>query len=120
MKIRGDFVTNSSSSSFVIATTEELTREKLYNVFDVYDTHLLVNIVNTIFRRAKKTTQDEFVKKHRYGVDHGDYQDILGKGYFLYDGYFSDEGTPAAESYLCNTSLDITRDDFIMLHEGGY
>jgi hypothetical protein len=122
MKIRSDFVTNSSSSSFVIATTEALTRETLYNVFQVSDAaHPLINnIIDTIFHCAEKITEDNFVAYHDYEVKRGEYDEILGKGYFLYDGDFSDDGASSAERYLCNTSLNIVRDDFIMIHEGDY
>ncbi len=120
MKIRSDFVTNSSSSSFVIAMKEELTPEKLYEVFEVHERHPLVNIVDTIFRRAEKTTEEEFVKQHDYLLGDKEYQEILGKGYLFYEGYFSDECSSPAETYLCCTNLDITDEDFIMIHEGGY
>jgi hypothetical protein len=119
MKIRNDFVTNSSSSSFLIAVKEELTPEKLYQVFDVHENHPLVGIVNVIFRCAEKTTEEEFVRDYDYFLTEKKYQDILGKGYILYEGSFSDEASPA-EAYLCSAGLDITGEDFIMLHEGGY
>ena len=120
MKIRSDFVTNSSSSSFVIATKKELTPEKLYEVFEVHKHHPLVNIIDMIFRSAEKTTEKEFVKEHDYLLEDKEYQNILGKGYFLYEGSFSDECSSPTETYLCCTGMDITKKDFIMIHEGGY
>jgi hypothetical protein len=120
MKIRSDFVTNSSSSSFIIAVKEELTPEKLYKVFDVHENHPFVNFVNIIFRSSEKTTEEKIVRNYDYLLTESQRQDILGKGYLFYKGYFSDEGASAAEAYLCNTNLDISEKDFIMLHEGGY
>ncbi|MDL1962772.1 MAG: hypothetical protein LWW98_00280 [Deltaproteobacteria bacterium] len=44
------------------------------------------------------------------------------KNFHWYEGSFSDEGygNVMAESYLCETDLNIETDDFIMIHEGGY
>jgi len=120
MKIRSDFVTNSSSSSFVIAMKEKLTPEKLYEVFDVHEKHPLVNIVNMIFRSAEKTTEKEFVRDYDYLLGDQAYQELLGKGYLFYNGSFSDEGSSPAETYLCYANIHITEKDFIMIHEGGY
>jgi hypothetical protein len=93
---------------------------KLEYIFDGSENFPLGGIVSTIFRRAKKTTEEEFVEEHDYGVECGEYKDILGKGYLLYEGYFSDEGTSPTEAYLCDTDLNIAAEDFIMIHEGGY
>jgi len=119
MKIRSDFVTNSSSSSFVIATKEELTKEKLYRIFHLSDDHPLKEIADTILERADKITEDEFVKNHEYGMKHGRYQDFLGKDYFLYDGYVPDDGSPA-DGYLFNiTELKVPEENFILLNDVG-
>jgi hypothetical protein len=99
-----------------------LTLEKLYSVFQVSDTHPFSDIVEMIFNSAKKTTEDDFIADYDYDVESGGggYKDVLGKGYFLYEGYFSDQNSSPAEQYLCYTDLNITLDDFIMIHEIGY
>jgi hypothetical protein len=116
MKIRSDFVTNSSSSSFVIGVKEELTREKLYKIFQVSEDHPLRDIPDTILENVEKITEDEFVKEHSNAVEHGDYQDILGKGYLLYNGYAPDYGSPA-EGYLFNLyKLNVPEEEFLLLN----
>lgn len=124
MKIRTDFVTNSSSSSFIILCKEELTREKLYEIFHVTEDHplydLLRDIADTIFSKASRTTKE----KIRRGYDEipGKYADIPGEDYYWYHGQFEDEGmgSGGAEAFLCATDLNFENEDFIMIHEGGY
>ncbi|HEC83727.1 MAG: hypothetical protein DRR08_07925 [Candidatus Parabeggiatoa sp. nov. 2] len=60
------------------------------------------------------------MKEHSYGVEHGSYQDILGKGYFLYDGYVPDYGSPA-DGYLFNISkLNVPEEEFQLINDGSY
>ncbi len=122
MKIRFDFVTNSSSTSFVIACKNELDEKELYELFIPSDDHplvdLLKNIADTIFRKARKTTV-EAVKEGPHG---GECEKYMTGNYHWYEGRFEDEGfgSGMTESYLCGTNLNIETDDFVMVHYGGY
>jgi len=122
MKIRTDFVTNSSASSFIIACKEELTREKVEGLFSVPEDHLLYELVkditDIIFERTDKTTKEEMLED--YEEIPSKYGDIFEKqGYHFYRGFFADDRGPA-EAYLCNIDLNIETEDFILIHEGGY
>ncbi len=122
MKMRFDFVTNSSSTSFVIACKKELSEKMLYDLFIPSDDHplvdLLKNIADVIFRKATETTV-EAVKDGAYKKECEKYMD---GNYHWYEGRFEDEGfgSGMTESYLCGADLNIESDDFVMVHYGGY
>ena len=71
MKIRIDFVTNSSSSSFILGVKGELTKDKILNALKVPKDSLLKKVADefasVIYNRAKKFDMDE--KMEDYGCD---------------------------------------------------
>ena len=70
MKTRTGFVSNSSSSSFVIATKEELTKENINKAFGVPETGVFKNLAEEMakvfFNRAKKVTLEEYLEDYSY------------------------------------------------------
>lgn len=53
MKIGNGFVTNSSSTSFVISSKNGLTKEKFFEAFGVSEESLLVDMYNNLYRAIK-------------------------------------------------------------------
>ena len=133
MKIRSGFVSNSSSSSFIIAFKgdKKQLKSRLTTIFklpDDYPLHQLVDgISETIFKcieegyRAGITGTKEYLA---YIEDEGNDPDddqiaLIDKGFTLYPGSFSSEEYGIEET-LCETDIDYVSDDLIIKHEGGY
>jgi len=127
MKIRTGFVSNSSSSSFIIATNGKA-KGKITITMEVDIKDYAYETIKTV-----KALKEYFYEN--YGWEEGDddswvseqfdkSKDAINRGKIVYAGSFSDEGTETVETLLCNEGLkDFVSDDDdieIIHSEGGY
>lgn len=127
MKIRNDFVTNSSSSSFVIATKDEINKEMLLNCFRIPEKSPLFDFANDlsnfIVGEVKKHTIEEIIDD--YCCDSINelpsyYQKAINKGFNnLYRGSASNE-SDGIEMVFCDMSMEYEDENIIIIKDGGY
>ena len=126
MKIRKGFVSNSSSSSFILATKTEKTKPKIEIELD------LANLSDVIIS-TKKELDDYYLNEHRYGNTNtltkifeeneylkDDYADCIAKlmdGYTLFLGSVGSEDENPLSYYLYNNGFPKMK-DFEVLQEG--
>jgi len=132
MKVRNGFISNSSSSSFIIGIKDEKSARAILNkACEVPEQHpfhdMIEEMVSAIVRSISHcdelgcdlTSYMEWVNEEGEDVDEN-IVNAINKGLTVYRGYFSDEGGDDIESLLCNTSFNIVRDDFVFIKEDGY
>ena len=120
MKIRLDFVTNSSSSSFIIGIKGELTKENLLKYLGVVEDSPLFefarNLADFIARKAKPKSIEE-VKNDYYFYEEipSDCmeKEIFDKGMNLYRVSAHDD-SDGIELALYNMVFNYTSDNFII------
>jgi len=123
VKKRKGFVSNSSSSSFIIGVKGELTEEKLMKAFKVNKDSPLYSLVTKMAQVMKKKsdvyTKEEYLDDMCCGEE--DLSDtvvaIIERGFKIYRGWVSDEEGDPAESALYNLALNYTDEDLILFAE---
>jgi len=133
MKIRFGFVSNSSSSSFIIAFkgNEDELREKLKNIFggtlpDKYPIKSMPPIGDVVADNVEddpiKTLKDW---DDRYGDWNNPYENHvrfikrLNEGWTVYYGGFDDDRSKL-EKFLCNSDIDFEDEEILIWQKGGY
>lgn len=129
MKKRNGFVSNSSSSSFIIyyrGGKKDL-RNNLEQIFELptgYPIDLSTRKLVKCFMQDLEEV-DLLEKANDYGWDKDDpdylkLKSKLEKGFQVYEGSFSSDSGDGMESFLCEASIKYESDLLIIEKEGGY
>jgi hypothetical protein len=138
MKIRTGFVSNSSSSSFILrvlaGSTEKEIRaiieEQVGEMKDFFMPTFRQELIDTIMER--KGDKNEYENDLKFELEwlenHPDsdtkdlerYQAMRDDKFDHYHGGFSDNGEGAMQYWLCETNFKIETDDFFMENNSGY
>jgi hypothetical protein len=126
------FVSNSSSSSFVIFFKGNLEDEvkKAFGAIDVGPNYPIknfnFNVADTFMRCVEDPegiSLQELKDEYCYDEDDEYYQNIKGmmnKGFKAAMVTFEDEHDDELESMLCNSDIEYVSDTLVMHNEGGY
>lgn len=136
MKVRSDFVTNSSSSSFLIMTKNQYTKQELKNeLSDIVSLSnglfpmLGIDIANVLVSNANELTIEEFMDEY---IGDYDFEELKNQGGFsktVYNNYntypfilvgFVSDEEGGLEAFLCDADIDFKNDKMIIVKYGGY
>lgn len=125
MKINNGFVTNSSSTSFIVCTKKGLTKEKFLTALGVSKESLLINFYEKLYYAINQDKElipsninlEEFFEEHRIGInDPNDYSEIkkrYNSGEKVYYGQLSDSGDYGGmiEAFYSHESVIVIGED---------
>jgi hypothetical protein len=144
MKIRTGFVSNSSSSSFIIGSKEEPTVEKVRAAFKISVDSPIIDELDGIVKGFVENMDGDWlegdeileyagcssVEELRDKISKSDakwYKDyynavleIYNRGWTLFEGSAGDDGDDYGQIFVCQMYVNIINDDIIIYKDGGY
>lgn len=126
MKTRNGFVSNSSSSSFVIGSDRELSEDLLIELFKVPGDSLMYPMTEELSEIITKNSEKVSLREilNDYCVDNisdlpKNYEKAFKKE-FTYRGWASDETRRGMEVALCYMNLNYESDELVFYKDRGY
>lgn len=144
MKVRNGFVSNSSSSSFVVTikSGEKISKDILMKLFDLNENSILFNfatglsdwMINNLTEYDIKGIYanyvgsdknlsdeemiDEIIEQGYPDISREELEKISRKEYRHYEGSACDDSGDGLETYLCETGINVNN-DIIHIQSGG-
>lgn len=129
MKVRNGFVSNSSSSSFIVAYKNSF-KEDFKNEMKNLESSIFVDIIQDIGDCLSRNIEGNFeTHKEFFKSDYGDIEyypydkveELLNKGYKIGIGSISDQcDYDKIDNYLCHKSIQYHSDNLVIEKEESY
>jgi hypothetical protein len=125
MKTRIGFVSNSSSSSFLLGVKGKVSKvqikDKVIAALKVPKDSMLYDVAESIaglVAEAEKITKADLEEELGYG--NKIFQKLLDEGFTLYRGDAGSDAEEPAERLLCGLELDFRDEDVVIIKEADY
>lgn len=114
MKIKTDFITNSSSTSFILAFNDEFSSKKIIKAFGIKENSILTEIFEDFLSELEYKELDEKelreYEKEMYKDDLEKINELRKKGKKVYMGYLSSDNS-LLESFFCQDAYLIENEE---------
>jgi hypothetical protein len=147
MKVRNGFVSNSSSSSFIVIVKsyKKISNNMLMKLFDLNENSILYGFASELsdwmLEHLKEMTIKDIFNNYCYSEDKNlseedmidiiinesypvvakeDLEKIKNKEYHYYECSASDDSGDGLESYLCEKGINVDNDDIFIQSGGSY